>query len=624
MTESEISGVFRELSDNSPNMIFINDFTQVVYVNKKCTEVLGYTREEFLDPSFNFLNIIAPESRHLIDEAFARHNRGEDIEPYEYILLTKDENKIEVVISTKIVQWKGKPAILGTVTDITEYKRLETQLRESEEKYTLFLDSSMDAVFGLKENRFVYANKRAGEMLGYDLDELLKLPVFNIVAPSDRELVRQRTLERLSGGDPPSRYEAKLIRKDGETLMVEFNVSSIEFEGEPMNLTVARDISETVRHRNRLTALLGHAVNLSSATNMDEIISMTLEAMEEALQFQYSSYLEMIDEGLIVRSRFSDSQGLVLPLDGPGLSVKAANTRRSQLVNDTRSDPAYVEGYFYSLSEIDVPIILGNEVVGVLNAEGRAVGTFTDNDLQVLKLLAIHVSSAIERLNRLKEMEDMQADQFQRLIDGYKKTSAAVRHDLRAPLMTIINAIKVLSIQPNNQQMKDILNVKAKFIETVLEDWKHLTYSGEVNRIRVNLLGLITEVVESVSPPSNVEVVIDVDASLVFPLDKNGMVRVVTNIVKNSVEAITGKGRITIKAEAEKGGLVINVTDTGVGIPEDQLPNVFTPFFTTKITGTGIGLSYVKETVEAHGGQVRVSSREGEWTSVNMTFPNPL
>lgn len=621
MTGGEEIDVFRAMSDDSPNMIFINNFHHVVYANSKCSEILGYTNDEFLSPSFDFMDLIAPESRPFIIEATMRHRNGQEIEPYEYVLLTKDGERIEVVILTKLIQWEGNPAILGTVTDISGYKKLENQLRKSEEKYMLLLDSSNDGVFGIKEDQFVYVNKQAADILGYEKDEILELPILDIVAPSHRDLVMKRTSNRLNGGNPPNRYEVKLIRKDGGTLDVEFNVSSMEYDGGPMNLTVARDISDTIRHRNRLMALLGHAVNLSSASSMEEIIMKTLEAMEQALEFQFSSFLEVTEEGLLVRSRFSESDGLVLPLDGPGLTVKAALTKRSQLVNDTTDDPDYTEGYFHSLSELDVPIILENKVVGVLNAEGKTTNQFTDNDLQVLKLLAIHVSSAIDRINRLEEVEALRQQQFQQLIDGFKKTSAAVRHDLRSPLMTIINATRVLSIQPDNERMKEILEAKTGFIETVLDDWKQLIYSGEVNRIPVNLLSLFMEVLASNQAPKGVETLIDVDDSVIFPLDKNGMVRVVSNLVKNSIESIDGTGTITLSASLIDDALTVKVQDTGLGIPEDLLPNVFTPFFTTKETGTGIGLSYVKETVEAHGGAVDIHSEEGKGTVVTLHFP---
>jgi PAS domain S-box-containing protein len=511
---------------------------------------------------------------------------------------------------------------LGIVTDITDIKQLENQLKESEDKYTVLLDSSQDAVFGIKGLSFAYANQRAVEMLGYDSkDDILGRPILGFVAPEQRELVGERTEERLAGLDPLSRYEVKLLRKDGSTILVEFNVSRIEFEGEPMNLTFARDISETVKHRNRLTALLGHAVNLASADSMEEVIEVTLDALADALEFQFASYLVREGDALVIHTRHQGVDGERLPLDGSGLTVKAANTKRSVLVHDTRLEPAYHQGSVHSLSEVDVPIILGDEVVGVLNAEGQSTNMFTDNDVQALKILSIHVSTAIDRLNKQNEMKKLRDHQFNALIEGYKKTSAAVRHDLRAPLMTVINAVSILNQQPDNQQMKEILINKAKFIETVLDDWGDQSYTGEVNRIHVNIRNLFSTVLEAMQVPSGVNVKTSVNGDLEFMLDNNSLIRVVSNLVKNSLEAMNGSGNLTLEGYLGNDGLTLRVIDDGAGIKEELLPQVFTPFFTTKDTGTGIGLSYVKETVEAHGGTAKIESKENKGTTVTLTFP---
>lgn len=616
---------FKLLSDNSPNMIFVNNFGKVVYANRICTELLGYTIDEFLSPEFNFLDIIAPESLGTIEESFSKHKIGEEVEPYEYVLVTKDGKRIPVVILTKLITWMGKPAILGNVTDITGYKLLETQLRESEEKYMLLLDSSGDAVFGIKEMRFEYANTGAVEMLGYDSkEELLATSVVDVISPEHREMVKARTIARLAGQSPVNRYEVNLLKKDGGIVMVEFNISTIEFEGSPMNITVARDISEVIRQRKQLTSLLGHAVKLASSKDMKEIKNTTLDVMADALNFQYASYLELIDDDLVVHSPFSDTQGMVLPLSGDGLTVKAANTKRSVLVNDTRLDSSYQQGSMLSLSELDVPIILGEKVVGVLNVEGKDINMFTEDSVQALKLLAIHVSTAIDRLNRQHEVKRLRDEQFNALIEGFRKTSAAVRHDLRSPLQTVINAVSVLKLQPNNKQMREILMAKTKFIEAVLEDWKHQSYTGELNMIEVNIPNLFSVVLGSVGVPPEIEVDVIVDEVLGFRLDKNGIIRVVSNLVKNSVESIKGKGKLTLRGVLNEDGLVIQVIDDGEGIKQELLPQVFTPFFTTKEAGTGIGLSYVKETVEAHGGKVMINSSEGEGTTVSLYFPNSI
>ena len=124
---------FRNLADQSPNMIFINSGGKVVYVNQKCQE-LGYGTDEFYAPDFNFLKLIAPEYIPLIKKNLGQHMAGNEVDPYEYVLLSKSGERIEVIITTKLIEFEGERAILGIVTDISERKRAELALLEKDDE----------------------------------------------------------------------------------------------------------------------------------------------------------------------------------------------------------------------------------------------------------------------------------------------------------------------------------------------------------------------------------------------------------------------------------------------------------------------------------------------------------
>ncbi|MGB2697686.1 MAG: PAS domain S-box protein, partial [Candidatus Zixiibacteriota bacterium] len=133
--ESEVK--FRNLAEQSPNMIFINKKGRVIYANKKCEEIIGYKREEFYSPHFDFFTLISPDSKDLIKDNFERHIKGEEVAPCEYTLTTKGGEKIEVILTTKLIRYEGANAILGTVTDITERKRAEKEIQKLNESLKL-------------------------------------------------------------------------------------------------------------------------------------------------------------------------------------------------------------------------------------------------------------------------------------------------------------------------------------------------------------------------------------------------------------------------------------------------------------------------------------------------------
>lgn len=124
---------FINIAENCPNMIYINKMGRVVYVNKKCEEIMGYTREEFYSPDFDFLTLIAPEYVETIKENFNKYVRGDEHPlSYEYALITKKGRKIEAIINSEEIIYGGSRCLLGIVTDISDRKLLEAELRQSQ------------------------------------------------------------------------------------------------------------------------------------------------------------------------------------------------------------------------------------------------------------------------------------------------------------------------------------------------------------------------------------------------------------------------------------------------------------------------------------------------------------
>ena len=121
---------FRNLAEQSPNMIFINQKGRIVYANKKSEELMGYSRSEFYSPDFNFINLIVPESREIIRNIYNDHINGKEInQPLEYSMITKDGKRLEALHTSKLIKYAGETAILGTIIDITDYKQAEELLK---------------------------------------------------------------------------------------------------------------------------------------------------------------------------------------------------------------------------------------------------------------------------------------------------------------------------------------------------------------------------------------------------------------------------------------------------------------------------------------------------------------
>ncbi len=130
----EPAKIFRVITEESPTMIFINRRGRIDYVNKKCVEIMGYSKEEFYSPDFDFMTLIAPESRDLVKHNLNKHIKGVAVPPYEYKLLTKGGREIIGLHTTKLIEVEGEKAILGIIIDISKRKETEEKLRKKIEE----------------------------------------------------------------------------------------------------------------------------------------------------------------------------------------------------------------------------------------------------------------------------------------------------------------------------------------------------------------------------------------------------------------------------------------------------------------------------------------------------------
>jgi len=246
---------FRTLAENSPNMIFINRMGKVVFANKECERIVGYSQEEFKSPGFNFLSLIAPESVETVKSNFAKHKKGQDIPPYEYILVTKEGRHIQVINSSKLISYEGEAAILGVVMDITSGKRGEIaravtfqiaeRAREVEKLEDLYheIHQSIVEVMPAKKNFYIALYDESLDRLEfpYFVDEFED-------NPGPQKLEKGLTEYVLRSGKPllvsPEKFE-KLVAQ-GEVVSV--GPPSVDWLGVPLkvkNRTIGVMVTQT-------------------------------------------------------------------------------------------------------------------------------------------------------------------------------------------------------------------------------------------------------------------------------------------------------------------------------------------------------------------------------------------
>ncbi len=157
---------------------------------------------------------------------------------------SKDGTPVWVEINSRIIRDKGKPVgVHGTARDITDRKKAEEALRESEEKYRLVVENASEAIFVAQDGMLKFVNPKTLELIGYSEHELTSRPFTEFIHPDDRAMVVERHERRIRGQHPPSVYAFRIIDKFENIRWVEINVVSILWEGKAATLNFLVDIT---------------------------------------------------------------------------------------------------------------------------------------------------------------------------------------------------------------------------------------------------------------------------------------------------------------------------------------------------------------------------------------------
>jgi signal transduction histidine kinase len=226
------------------------------------------------------------------------------------------------------------------------------------------------------------------------------------------------------------------------------------------------------------------------------------------------------------------------------------------------------------------------------------------------------------------ELQRMVSSRTQELIEAEKMAASGslaseIAHDLRSPLQSIRNAAYMMNKDPKKFEVGlEIIEKSVLRSIEMLEAMRSSTRQAEPKLRRTDLNNIIRESVEELPKPENISVQVEIDTETEAWIDGPHIRRVFDNLLLNAVEAMPNGGVITITKQRDDNKFIIQISDTGVGIPEEVLPNLFErKFYTTKPHGLGLGLSYCKRTIESHGGSIMVDSVLGKGTIFTIELP---
>jgi len=281
--------------------------------------------------------------------------------------------------------------------------------------------------------------------------------------------------------------------------------------------------------------------------------------------------------------------------------------------------------------EICYPLISMNRLIGILLVGPKEnQKNFSKFELSFISALTPQTGIALENALLYKE----QRERFRRMLRADKlatigELAAGAAHEIRNPLTAIKSSLQYLETKSQDEKARRLLSTALEEtgrIEDILSGLLSFSRPSEVKKERQDLAEILEECLELISFQARKQKIMFAK-EFPFPSpclegDKSQLKQLFLNLFLNSVQAMNEGGELKLKVESlDSHQALVSVSDSGEGIPEENLDRVFDPFFTTKKGGTGLGLSICYGIVKAHNGEIEIRSKAGQGTTVLIKLP---
>lgn len=624
---------YRDLIEHSPEMIYqLNRSGRFVHVNKTGLEKLKYTLDEML--SMRLWDLV-PRGQEPLVLQYLERLVAQGRSSMETVFLARDGHPIDVEIHATALIDQERGGLVHSrafVRDVTERHRLEQQLQEyttkleqavsertqqlvaSQARYKALFDLVADSVFMVNPSGTIVAvNKREEQALGYAEANVVGRSLLEVVLSGYHDALRGWLSDIISGQRKVSTQEIMVRHADGLETPAEMDLIRVGVADQLSVMVQLRDITDRKRLERQLETY---------REELEDKVRERTREIEETKQ-----YLENLLE---------NANDVIYTLD---------TEQRFTYVNSKieawgyRKDDLLGRPYLALLSkrhrgkrlkstlDIGAKQVYEVEVV-TRTGEPRAV-MVSVSPLHAAEGAILGVLGIARDMTETKKLE--QQIRNSEKLASVGRLAAGVAHEINNPLGGILNCLYNLrkgTLSPSRQEeyrvsMEDGVRRVQKIVRQLLDfSQQHdpefaLT---DINHVVDRVLALTTHLF------AQNRIVLETGFGQGLPnvmVDRHMIEQVLMNLVLNAIQAMKDGGVLTIRTSVVEGVCLIEVCDTGSGIPPAVLPRIFDPFFTTKSEGegTGLGLSVSLGIVERHGGKILVDSEVGKGTTFTLCLP---
>ncbi|HVN16702.1 MAG TPA: PAS domain S-box protein [Anaerolineales bacterium] len=416
-SEARYSAVVTQAKDG---VIIIQD-NIVQFANKALADMLGYTPDKMVNTPI--MDYIARESQALIVNRIKARLAGQEVPSvYEAILQRKDGTTVDAELSAGVIEYRGKPADVGVIRDITERKKAEEAVHASEERFRRFTEATVEGLVFHEHGKVVDVNPAAVKMFGFsDAGELVGRNLLEFIVSESHEFVlKQMQSESVLP------YEIQCIRGDGSTFPVETSTRAYKIGDQEIRASSIRDITRRKLLEQQIQTALerrGRQVQLSTqisqsiaaATSLEDLYQRVVTQVKEQFGYYHTQLLrhDAGQNAVVLVTGYGEvgkkmlAAGHRMPM-GQGLIGTAAATGEAVLRSTLENDPDWRPNPILpeTKGEIAVPIKMGDAILGVLDVQSSVAGALDSDDQLLLEGLCGQIAIAIESTRLRQEMTE--------------------------------------------------------------------------------------------------------------------------------------------------------------------------------------------------------------------------
>ncbi|MGA2783125.1 MAG: PAS domain S-box protein [Candidatus Bathyarchaeia archaeon] len=599
----------------------------ILECNKAATQIFGYPKAEMLGRTMEFLQVSDQAFREFQSKLYPVMKQNHL--PYrlpDYKMKRKNGTVFPSAhVVSELVDDRGvRTGWVSVVGDITERKRIEDEHRATRDRLEFLISSTPIVIYTCKpygDYGATFVSQNVTSQLGYTPEEWTKDPKFwvNHLHPEDR----QRVLDGLSSLFTKGYHvhEYRFQHKDGTYTRIQDEMKLIRDEsGNPAEVVgywvdvTKRDLMDGGRRKYGLSIW-------KRAEHLEDAVEYRTRALIES-EARYRILVENIPERIFAKDRNS------VYVSCNNRFAQDLNIRPDQIRGKTDYD-FYPRELADSYQTVDKRVMESGKVEEVEEKYVAHGSEFIVDTIKTpLRDSGGNVSGVIgifRDITERKKMEKRLAES-QRLA-AIGETAAMVAHDLRNPLQGIVGAAYNIrehlrnAADPSVQQMLAIIDKGVGYANGIISDLLEFSREMPLQLLPTTPKSIVRQALKDVKVPDTIRVEDTTTVGTEILVDEAKIRRVLTNLIQNAIDAMPEGGRLSISSLSSPREVSISVTDTGTGIPPDHMEKIWTPLYTTKSRGIGLGLPICKRIVEAHGGSISVVSTAGRGSTFTVKFP---